>query len=157
MGVEAKPHYPEDAKVYLRPERRGIKLSGILGNLNGYFIGSSKVKELIAAHCPDRNVEFLPFTLYNQKRRIHSTDYWFINPIGGLDCLNEPACGIKYDADGVVVTMERTVLGSDKLANAPDLFRILKAPTEYVLSRRLTQAFRDNGITNVLGKNLRVQ
>ena len=156
-GVKAKSHFPEDAKVFLRPEHPGLKLPGVLGNLNGYFIGTSKAKEIVESHCPDQEIEFLRFALYNQKKRVHSTDYWFINPIGGLDSLNEPACGIKYDAKGAVVTMEAIVLDAKKIEDAPDLFRILKAPAEYVLSRRLAEAFKDGGVTNVLGKKLRVQ
>jgi hypothetical protein len=156
-GVKAKPHYPDNAKVFLRTEHPGLKLPGILGNLNGYFIGSSKAKEIVEQHCPDEEIEFLPFALYNQKKKLHSSDYWFINPIGGFDSLNEPACGIKYDAKGTVVTMEAIVLAAKKLDKAPDLFRILKAPQEYVVSRRLAQAFKDGGVSNVQGKKLRVQ
>ncbi|MCC7212034.1 MAG: hypothetical protein IT451_09345 [Candidatus Brocadia sp.] len=157
LGEIAAPYFPENAKVYLTDESPGIKLSGILGNTKGYLIGTSRVKDVIKKLCSDNKIEFLPFMLYNHKKRIHSTDYFFINPIGGFDCLKEDACGITYDNEGKVVTVKQYVLDKKKLINAPDLFRIDKIPGEYVISKRLAQALKDNGVTNLLGKKLRVQ
>ncbi len=157
LGEIAAHYFPDNAKVYLADESPGIKLPGILGNTKGYFIGTSKVKEIIIEFCSDNEIEFLPFTLYNHKKRVHSTDYFFINPIGGIDCLKEDACGITYDDKGKAVTVKQYVLDKKKVINAPDLFRIDKQPGEYVVSRRLAQALKDNGVTNLLGKTLRVQ
>ncbi len=55
----------------------------------------------------DIEIEFLPFTLYNHKKRVHSKDHFFINPIGGYDCLNEIASGITYDKDDDIVLNEK--------------------------------------------------
>jgi hypothetical protein len=156
-GEKARPHLPEDAKVFLSPKSRGLKLPGILGNTECYFIGSAKVKEIVQKHCAGQEIEYLPFTLYNQKKRVHSKDYYFINPIGGFDCLDEPSCEIKYDDDGDIVTFKKLNLDAAKMADAPHLFRILKIPTKYVISKTLVQAFKDDGVTNLLGNKLVVK
>ena len=87
--MEAAKHYPAKARVTLRAENPGIKLSGLLRNTKNFLIGSSAAKDVVTRLCPDQEVEFLAFTLINHKGRVHSSDYWFINPIGGLDCLAE--------------------------------------------------------------------
>ncbi|MBW2737453.1 MAG: hypothetical protein JRE64_01115 [Deltaproteobacteria bacterium] len=157
LGERAVLHYPENARIYLREENPGIKLAGILGNTKGYLLGSSKAKEIIEEHCRNSEIEYLPFDLYNHKKRLHSKDYFFINPIGGFDCLNEDASEIEYDPDGEVITIEEFVIDPKKLSNAPDLFRIDKDPIEYIISKRLAEALRDGGVTNVGGHKLRIQ
>lgn len=156
-GVRARPHLPQDPKVYLPRASRGLKLPGLLGNTMGYFIGSTKVKEIVEKHCPEQDIEYLQFTLYNQKKRVYSKDYWFINPIGGVDCLSEPACGIKYDDDGDIVTFKQLVLDSNKITEVPHLFRVLKVPTKYVMSKNLVQALKDDAVTNLLVEKLPVK
>lgn len=156
-GRKAAPFFPADAKVFLRKERRGIKLGGLLGNLNGYFIGNGEVKKIIQEHSKGQEIEFLPFTLYNQKKRAHSQDYCFINPIGTFDCLDEKASGAKFDKDGDIITTTDLVLDKKKLAKAPDFFRIGKLPTKYVMSFTLAKALQDAGVTNVVGYEIEVK
>jgi hypothetical protein len=154
-GEQAAKHFPAKAKVTLRAENPGIKLSGLLRNTKNFLIGSSAAKDVITRLCHDLDIEFLAFTLVNHKGRVHSTDYWFINPIGGLDCLAENECGIEYDDDGDVVSIERYVLDAGKIADAPHLFRIDKQPTRYVISKTLGEALGAGGVTNVRGTKLR--
>lgn len=156
-GERAASHFPKDAKVFLRKERTGIRLAGILGNTHGFFIGSVEVKKVIEELCPNREIEYLPFILYNQKGRVHSKDYFFINPIGGFDCLNEKASGATYDSDGEIITVKKFVLDPMKLTNAPDFFRIHKVPTEYVVSQRFVDAFHERGIKNLAGRKLLIK
>jgi hypothetical protein len=154
LGRPSKNHFPSNAKVYLRAENRGIKLSGIIGNTKGYFIGSSLVRKVVEQFCPGVEIEYMPFTLFNHKKRVHSTDYCFINPIGSFNCLNENASGIKYGADGEVVAVTQFVLDPKKVADAPDLFRIDKDPIRYVLKGRLAVELQKSGVTNLLGQKL---
>jgi hypothetical protein len=154
-GERAAKHYPAKARVTLRAENPGIKLSGLLRNTKNFLIGSSAAKHVVARLCSDLDVEFLAFTLINHKGRVHSTDYWFINPIGGLDCLAEEECGIEYDEDGDVVSIARYVLDAGKIADAPHLFRIDKQPTRYVISKTMGETLAAAKVTNVRGTKLR--
>ena len=154
LGRKVADHFPKEAKIYLREESAGIKLSGILGNTKGYFIGSKKVTEAVKRLCAGWEIEYLPFTLFNQKKRVHSTDYFIINPIGGFDCLDEEACGIEYDSDGDVVLVKKFVLRRKKMESAPHLFRIDKRPAEYVMSQQLVSALKEAGVTNIVGRKL---
>ena len=62
----------------------GVKLPSLIGNTISYLIVNAEMKDTIIEYCPEDEVdiEILPFTLINHKKRVHSKDYWIINPIG---------------------------------------------------------------------------
>jgi len=67
FGGKATPYWPENASIYLRSERPGIKLADLLGNTKSYFLLSTAGMELIKKYNLETLIEYLPFTLYNQK------------------------------------------------------------------------------------------
>lgn len=149
-GERVGDRYPEDARIYLQPESLGIKLSSLIGNSLGCLIVNTEMKDVIVEHC-DCEIEILPFTLCNHKKRVHSKDYWIINPIGSIDCLNKKASDIRYsDSDNMaVVAVRKFVLDSNKLVNAPDLFRVPEDLEQYFISERLAKAFQEHNFTNI--------
>ena len=156
-GVTAKKHFPDNAKVYLPTEYKGIKLSGVLGNIRSFLIVSTLAKDIIQRLCGNQKIEFFNFTLYNHKKRVHSTDYYFVNPIGSFDCLKEKSCNIKFSDDGDIITFDQIVFDKKKLKSAPHLFRIKKMPVEYVISRKLALELGEAGITNLIVKNTPIE
>lgn len=151
LGDRAKKYWPEDAKISLRPENPGIKLTGILSNVKNYLLINSKGAEIIKEFCSDMKMEILPFTLINHKKRIHSTDYCCVNLIGNFDCLNEEKSGITYGENNDVISIDEYVLDAKKVKKAPHCFRIDKHRSKYVISRELGRALKDAGITNLFG------
>ncbi len=154
LGKPATPHFPKDAIVRLSEDNPGIKLAHVCGNLQGCFIGSSLVKKIISKYCSEQEIEYLPFTLYNHKGRVHSTDYYFINPIGGIDCLNYEESGAEFD-NGEFMALDKVVLDREKIENAPHFFRVEEERYNYVMSLELVKALRDEGVDNLLGKKLK--
>jgi hypothetical protein len=108
------------------------------------------VVDVVRKHCKDQRIEYLPFTLINHKGRIHSTDYFIVNPIGALDCLDKQASTIEYMEDGRIIAVISYVLDPNKLTDAPDLFRIKEWPRKYVISERLASAFTESNFTNII-------
>ncbi len=154
-GQRVGNDYPEDAKTYMSDEYTGIRLASLIGNTRSYLILATAVKEIIAAQCVGLDIEYLPFTLYNHKKREHSKDYWIVNPIGTRDCLNLELSEIKYfnkpgDAyHGAVISVRKHVLDPAKLKDAPALFRIKEGPREYVINETLANIFRERSFTNM--------
>ncbi|HVK54197.1 MAG TPA: DUF1629 domain-containing protein [Burkholderiales bacterium] len=150
-GERMGDKYPKDAKVRLDPKSPGIKLGSLLGNLIGYLMVNTALKDVILEVCKCE-VEVLPFTLYNHKKRVHSTDYWIINPIGVFDCVNRDASTIQYvDATKAEIAgVEKLVFDPNKMAAAPDLFRVPEDPMQQFISERLAKAIKAINPTNVL-------
>ncbi|MBW2661812.1 MAG: hypothetical protein JRD93_07465 [Deltaproteobacteria bacterium] len=152
-GKKIGVHYPKDAIIYMDDEHPGIKIESLIGNTKGYLIVSREMKECIEEHCTFCEIEYLPFTLYNHKKRVHSQDYFIINPIGTFDCLNLKASQIEY-LDGEVVGIDNFVVDPRKLEKPPALFRIKEDPRRYVINEELAKAFEEKGFTNVLLKEI---
>jgi hypothetical protein len=146
--------YPEDARIYVRPERRGRKLCSLIGNTHSMLVVSSVFKEAIERHCQGVDIEYLPFTLYDHRKRVLSRDYFIINPIGSIDCLDERASGIKYSQSGKPLTPRTLVLDRNKVKDAPQLFRVKQKPNEYVIGVELGREMFDLGLTNIIWARL---
>lgn len=148
-GKRATPFYPAEAKLFLMEDRPGIKLSSLVGNTDRYLIVHRDVKEVIAAHCQGLEVEYLPFNLYDHRKRLYSRDYLFINPIGTQDCLDPVASEVKLGPEGGVIHVARHVLDPKKSPHLPPLFRPKEEPSVYIVSEPLAHALKDKGFTNV--------
>jgi len=141
--------YPKDAKILMKKEYPGIRLSSILGNLKSYLIVEREVKMVIEDVCTNQ-IEYLPFTLINHKKRIHSADYFIINPIGGYDCMNLEASGVEYTRSGKPMEPDIFVFDKKKMDAAPHLFRVMEFPSEYIIDSYLVDIFKEKKFTNIL-------
>jgi len=149
-GVAAAPVWPAKAKIYLDEDNPGIKLTSFLGNTDSFIIACSALKDVILTHCADIEIEYLPFVLYDHRKRVHSKDYFIVNPIGSRDCLHEAASGIRYGPENCILGIDQLVIDASKAGALPALFRIDKDPTEYVLRGDLAEALQAGKFTNVL-------
>jgi hypothetical protein len=145
-GIEIEADYPKDARVYMDNRNPGIKLPSLIGNTNSFLIVSGSVKNVIE-RMNTGTIEYLPVSIYNHKKRLASSDYFIINPIGSLDCLDLNASEITY-FDGHIVTIDKYVLAAKKLAGVLDLFRIKDDPRVYVISHKLALELKKINATN---------
>jgi hypothetical protein len=156
-GERIGDHYPANLKVRLDKRSPGIKLQALLGNTLSYLMLNTEAKDVILGVCKCE-IEVLPFVLYNHKNRIHSKDYWILNPIGTIDCVNRAASNIQYSKDdgtkiiGVGLTPGSLVFDPKKLAKAPDLFRVPEEPARMFISQTLAQAIKARNLnaSNIL-------
>ena len=161
-GKKLGSKYPPVASIYLQDKYPGFRLSSLIGTIKSYLIVHRDMKDVIEAHCPGVEIEYLPFTLYNHKKRVHSQDYFIVNPIGGLDVLDLKASVIKYlDAPGdpyhgAVVDVKKFVLDGEKVQHAPALFRVKEYPSEYFINETLANAFKERQFTNVVLEEIEV-
>jgi hypothetical protein len=148
--------YPEDARIYMGKESPGIQLSSLLGNTLNFLIVSRDFKEAVERLCGDK-VEYLPVTLYDHRKRVYSKDYFILNPLGTFDCLDLKKSDIVWsDSDpNRIVRIEEHVLDRKKMKDAPQLFRIARDPTEYVVGVELAREIYDRDFTNVIWTELR--
>ena len=145
-GVAAATFWPAGAKLRLREENPGIKLSSFLGNTMRCLTVRTPLKEVIAAHCQGIEIEYLPFVLRDHRGRAYAKDCWFVNPLGARDCLDEQASGVVPGSRAIA----QIVLDPRKVADLPALFRVDKDPTRYVVRADLADAIDKAKLTNVV-------
>ncbi len=107
--------------------------------------------------CPDRDIEYLPFTLYDHGKRPYGDAYCFVNPIGTFDGLDYEKSGIEWGKEdpNLIVRIKAYVLDRKKMQGAAQLFRIGKDPTQIVFGPDLAKNVGANKLTNVRGTKLR--
>lgn len=142
--------FPEWATVYMDEEFGGHIATDFLSNTDSIIPVSKRMKEVIEAMATNE-IEYLQFSLFDLKERLVSDDYFVINIIGSVDCMDLEASKIDWSKScpGEIVDIDRFVLSADKLKDVPDLFRIKEAPREYVVSERLKAEFEKHEFTNV--------
>lgn len=155
LGRRFGKDYPKDAKLFMNRENPGIKLSPLLGNSRNMIVGSRDFKEALEKHCTNQ-IEYLPFTLYDHRKRVHSRDYFIINPIGTFDCLDFKESVIKWDdeAPDEIISIHKTVLDRKKMKDAPQFFRIDRAPTAYVVGLEVAREFKARNFSNIFWAEL---
>jgi uncharacterized protein DUF1629 len=152
-GGRIGENYPKNAKIQLQPRKPGRKLCSFIGNTQSMLVVSTAVKDLLVS-ASGADLEVLKFTLYDQKNRELSTDYWIVNPIGHIDCVDRSASEIEYldepgDAyHGKVVGVDKFVLDGSKVEKAPSLFRVPEDRAQYFFKEPLADEIRKQGFTN---------
>jgi hypothetical protein len=139
-----------DIRLDLSAARPGLELSTLLGNSIGYLILATAAKDLLAQH-EVSPTELHQVALHDHKSRPFSRDYWIVNPLRFVDCLDREASRIQYSQStpGAIVWIHERVFAARALAGAPDLFRLPEEPMAYFVSERLAQRFEAERFTNV--------
>jgi hypothetical protein len=158
LGRPLAPFFPEDARIYMDEDHPGVKLSSLIGNSCTIIIVAKPLQEVIEQHCRTVNIEYLPVSIYDHRRRLRGKDYFIVNPIGSIDCLDREASTIEWDPDDPtgVIAIDEYVLDRDKVASAPQLFRVDLDEVECVVGPELSEAILEGGFTNVDLTPLRV-
>lgn len=123
-GEPIRPEYPDDAQIAMSEKEDGMVLGGLISNTCSLFIVTRAVKDLILAH--DRahdQLECLPVKILNHKKRVASSDYFIINPLGTEDCLDQKRSIIKRTKKGSVIAVKEMVLDERKINPDKALFR----------------------------------
>lgn len=140
-GESAAEEYPENVIAKMDPNEGGIVLSDFIANSELCLICSERVKLVIEKLCGD-SCEYLPVSIENHKGRIASSEYFYINPLGLHDVLNQSLSEIDRTDDGDVIDVEKFVLDITKMKDVPPLFRVVEKDSEYFASEVLIDALK---------------
>jgi hypothetical protein len=121
---EMSPHFPKDIKL--------------AENLYGaaVVVISKKIVEMLEQEAVN-NTEFLPIKIINHKGRIASRDYFILNPLDILDCIDIEQSGVRWNAirKDKISSCKRLILKEEEIAARYKIFRP-KFWTRLILVRR---------------------
>lgn len=157
LGKPATKVWPEDARIYMSKDQKGVKLSSLLGTTRNMLIAHRALRDVVEEYCRGVEIEYLPFALYDHRKRLYSTDYCIINPIGTFDCLDREKTDAVWDDQRPerLSLLRVPVLERKKVAKAPQLFRIKESPTDLIVGPELGTAIGRAKLTNVRGTKLK--
>ncbi|MCY1032248.1 hypothetical protein OV207_12330 [Corallococcus sp. BB11-1] len=151
--------YPADSRIYLNPYNQGLKLATLVGNSIGYLILHAPLVEHLKESHDLSTVELRPVSIYSQRRRPLSRDYWIVNPLRFVGCLDRAASRIQFLSSDPeqIVGIDEIVFASKRLADAPDLFRIPEKRMSYFISERVVEGLQGQGFDNIFLHEVRQQ
>lgn len=149
-GIRLGEHYPADAALSMEDRDPGIKLASLLGNTLSFLVVHQAMKVALEAVC-QCEIEYLPVRVLNHKKRVHSTEYWIVNPLGTVDLVDRGASEIDFDDDGkTILGIRRLVFVRARLAGAPAMLRVPEKPEEIFIGTEVIKALAPHGFTNVI-------
>ncbi|MDG9668057.1 hypothetical protein ONV78_09960 [Hahella sp. CR1] len=161
-GFRLSDEYPdriEDVCWRFGDNFAGLELASYIGNPNSILAFSKSSADLITSTAqsgPKSEIEVIPFTLFDHKGKIHSTNYVFLNPVGSIDCINWKKTVCDRRENGDISSYERLVIDKNKMCNPPHLFRIQYLTDEYIFSEVLVNALLNADHTNLVFSEIKI-
>ena len=150
-GVSFVESFPPDVEFEMNPDfPDNIVLTDNLINEEGLIVGSGKLKQFLESRGANR-LEYLAVSIRDHKGRIASKDYYVLNPIDPVECLDdessvaEPSLILPDEIDSV----QTLVLNVERIDPKREIFRIARFPIVTVVHRRLAEAIDQQGFTGV--------
>jgi hypothetical protein len=149
-GMTRAEGFPDDAYCRMDPEfPKDIQLSDSLyGTV--FLIVSKALKEGLEKE-DVRNVEFLPIRVVNHKARTASKDYFIVNPLTVIDCIDTAKSGVTWNAIAAkkIDYCKKLILQEDRVPPECLIFRPLYWPNLIVVRRELADKLNEGGFTGL--------
>jgi len=146
LGIKLGKDWPADARMTMDKDFPGTKMGSLIGNPCNYLVCHRDVGAVMQEVCSNE-IELLPLTILNHRKRPVSDEYVVVNVIGTVDCLDDKASGIER-FEGDVVGMDDPVIDARRLPADLDLFRPAAAPSHLIMSLNLGRALAKKKFTN---------
>ena len=123
---------------------------GLADSLSGasFLVVSGKVKAFLE---PEKvgNIEFLPMKIMNHKGRVASEDYFVVNPLDIVDCIDKDASMVDLDPlhKDMISTCAMLVLKEDQIPKTLKVFRTKFWSGMIIIRRDLAQKMKSAGLT----------
>src|SRR5262245_39086187 len=134
-GQSVAVTWPKDMKFAMNPERpKDVALTDYMPNSEGFVLASPRLATFLRDQkFPD--VEFLPVTILDHKKRVASKDYTIFHSYHVVDCVDQKASDFKWDGlENPSMVVKKLVLKQDVLGEGERIVRP-KFTTNKVLYR----------------------
>lgn len=140
-GVPRAAGFPPDA-VFRMSDRhkQSIGLPDNVMNLAGLVVVHKRLQHFLEEKAL-KNVEYLPVTILNHKRRVASRDHVIVHAVTPQDCLDVPRSGVTYNAilPADISSVDQLTLDPGRIDPAVRLFRIRHFGYPLIVDRVLAE------------------
>lgn len=96
-GLSRAKSFPKDAQFRMDPKfPKYVALADSMSNVNRMLVVSRRVKEFLEERAP-RRVEYLPVKLLNHKKKVASDEYFVVNPLAIVDCIDTKKSRVRWN------------------------------------------------------------
>jgi len=150
-GVSFIESFPPGVEFGMSPDYPdNIVLTDNLINSESLIVGSARLRRFLESR-DTSFLEYLPVSIRNHKGRVASKDYFVVNPIVPVDCLDEDASEAEASSiiPGEIEMVQRLVLDPQRVDPAREIFRIARFPEITVVQRKLAEAIDKENFTGI--------
>jgi hypothetical protein len=147
-GVSRLEGWPAEAAAAMDPNfPKDLGLADSLDGAN-FVVISGKAKQLIEQESAGK-IEFLPMKIINHKGRVASEDYFVVNPLDIVDCIDKDASSVKLNPLNKIMisTCAQLVLKEDVIPAELKVFRTKFWSGMILIRRDLAQKMEQAGLT----------
>jgi hypothetical protein len=140
-----------DVSMRMDPDfKKQIKLSDNLLNPVNVIVASKRLCDFFRSKGVP-NIEYLPVTIYDHKKKVASKEYSIANLVTTQDCIDTKKSEVTWNAidSDYISSMKRLVLNEKKIAKDAMLFRAEHLKELIFVRADLAQAVTDAGFTNI--------
>lgn len=155
-GIPMAAGFPPGVSLRMSDDhKRNVRLTDNIMNLGTLIVASERLTALLQAKAL-KNVEFLPVTIINHKRRVASRDYSIVHPVMSQDCLDLQKSGCTYSniSPGDIISVDRLVLDAARIDPNVAMFRIKDFGFPVVLRRELAEEIQAARLTSTQFREL---
>jgi hypothetical protein len=149
-GVSRLEGWPAEAAAAMNPDFP--KDLGLADSLPGatFQVISGKAKQFIEKAAPG-NIEFLPMKIINHKGRLASEDYFVVNPLEMVDCIDKDASSVEFNPinKDVISGCAQLVLKEEVIPPDLKIFRAKFWRGMILIGRDLAQKMAQAGLTGM--------
>jgi hypothetical protein len=143
--------FPEDASLRMSSDfPKNTVLTDSLSSINSIIIGSTALKQFLEEQKLS-HVEYHPVIVRDHKKKAIKTQYYIINPVSNIDCLDLAASRASMSRiDPLEVkSVKRLVLREDAVDASRQMFRISNFDMVTLVRKDLAAAIDKAGFTGI--------
>jgi len=152
-GISRLAGWPADAASAMNPKfPKDIGFADCLAG-TGFHVISAKAKQVLegaGVGKPDK-IEYLPIKIINHKGRVEPVEYFIVNPLDIVDCIDLKASEVDMDSidKGMIQGCAQLVLREDLIPAELKVFRLAKWNSTIIIRRKLVDSMKAAGLTQM--------
>ncbi|MBI2379772.1 MAG: hypothetical protein HYV16_03330 [Gammaproteobacteria bacterium] len=149
-GSSLQAGWPASAECWMDMEfPKDIQLSDAIHCLSARII-SPRAYALFHEFCANTDIEFLKISIVNHKGRLAADDYWIVNPLRIVDCIDTAQSQVTWNPidHELISDCKDLVLKPEALADAPLVFRPKHKPSAIFMKTAFTEKLESCGLSN---------
>ena len=97
-GISRKNDFPKDACFHMDPGfPKDIGLADHLDNEESCLVVSKQLKKFLESKITSP-IEYLSVTIFNHKNQVASNEYFIVNPLNVVDCINLEESEVEWNS-----------------------------------------------------------
>jgi len=146
-GEKMGTRFPKRAAMRMSKDYPGQRVTDAIANTFDFFMVSDRLKNVVAAMRPDA-VEFLRFDLENHKKAAVAGDFWIVNLLGSIACVDAKGTEGKKSSiePDQYLLLKRLQIVASAVPKGVHLFRLGEMTSKIVASAAFVDAAKQAGV-----------